>query len=71
MNDEGQDKIVQDIRIQLRKAVTELSRWKLYGSSKWAAEALIGLAEPIDVDQSQSLMDESPLRNKLSVPKQS
>ncbi|CAI4938712.1 BBT_HP_G0013350.mRNA.1.CDS.1 [Saccharomyces cerevisiae] len=70
MNDDSQDKIIHDIRIQLRKAATELSRWKLYGSSKWAAEALAGLAEAIDVDQTHSLADESPLRNKQGVPKQ-
>lgn len=37
--------VEQEIRLQLRKSATELSKWKLHKSSKWSAEALWGMAE--------------------------
>lgn len=37
--------VIRDIRLQLRESAVELSRWKLYNSSKWSAEALLGMTE--------------------------
>lgn len=46
--------VVQEIRLQLRKSATELSKWKLHKSSKWSAEALLGMADMTLASGSQS-----------------
>lgn len=40
---EDQINITDDVESRLRKAATELARWKLTGAAKWAAEALWGM----------------------------
>lgn len=45
MNVDDQLQVLQDIRLNLRRSASSLSKWKLYKSSKWAAEALCGLVE--------------------------
>lgn len=39
------DEIVRDVRKSLRKASVDMSKMKLMGSAKWAAEALNGICE--------------------------
>lgn len=74
MNVEGQYHILKDIKANLRKAATELSQWKLYKSSKWAAEALCGMTELMSETASPSAFpamlnsDEFHSGQKSSIP---
>ncbi|CCC69720.1 hypothetical protein NCAS_0D01390 [Naumovozyma castellii] len=64
MDEESQLKLIQDIRRNLRRASQDLSKWKLYKSAKWAAEALCGMGPPSTATLEP--VDESPLRNRAS-----
>lgn len=63
--------VFEDVQQQLRQSSTDLSRWKLFQSSKWSAEALMGM-RPTDSEDSLSADmslatdgdDESPLKKR-------
>ncbi|CCD23995.1 anaphase promoting complex subunit CDC23 NDAI_0C03350 [Naumovozyma dairenensis CBS 421] len=71
MDDDSQLKLIQDIKINLRRSASDLSHWKLYKSAKWSSEALIGMcdispflsnkADPVNITY------ESPLRNRTGM----
>ncbi|CCK70336.1 anaphase promoting complex subunit CDC23 KNAG_0E00680 [Huiozyma naganishii CBS 8797] len=67
----AQLKILEGVKLGLRRSARELSQWKLYKSAKWSAEALHGLTNvTIDTnaaDSSTTQDNDSPLRNRINM----
>ncbi|CCE61603.1 hypothetical protein TPHA_0A05290 [Tetrapisispora phaffii CBS 4417] len=76
MDSHNQFYIIQDIRNCLRKSAIELSQVKLYKSSKWSAEALLGILEfESDMPEDDTIIrgaagalnfNDSPLSNQIN-----
>ncbi|SCU81560.1 LAME_0B07668g1_1 [Lachancea meyersii CBS 8951] len=60
------NQLLIEIRAELRESASQLSRLKLYNSSKWSAEALWGMCEiePTPIVSDLMKNDESPLRSR-------
>ncbi|CAR30048.1 anaphase promoting complex subunit CDC23 [Lachancea thermotolerans CBS 6340] len=60
---------LSELKLELRESAVQLSRLKLYNSSKWSAEALCGMCEIPSVPVMKTFMknDDSPLRNRSNI----